>query len=31
MTSCGFTFSHIIEQNLAGDGVQGSGMGPGIQ
>ena len=31
LTSCGFTFSHIIEQNLAGNVVQGTGMGPGIQ
>ena len=29
-TSCGFTFSHYIEKNLAGENCEGNGMGPGI-
>ena len=29
-TSCGFTFSHYIEKNVAGQNCEGNGMGEGI-
>ena len=29
-TSCGFTFSECIEKNVAGEGCEGDGGGPGI-
>ena len=29
-TSCGFTFSHVIQENIKGKGCEGNGMGPGI-
>ena len=29
-TSCGFTFSHCIEKNVAGEKCEGDGIGEGI-